>query len=82
MKQNIPKYVQKLSFLLPPKSVRAAAAVKSHCTQRSAVIAYPTAECSSENGSLTATKQALMKAFKPCDDGFQLVSVKKLHNQL
>lgn len=38
------------------------------------IIAYPT---TTDNASSSATKQALMKAIKPCDDGFQIVGLKK-----
>lgn len=41
------------------------------------IVAYPTEERSTEYGSSSATKQALMKAIKPSDDGFQIVGVKK-----
>ncbi|KAL0830212.1 hypothetical protein ABMA28_012325 [Loxostege sticticalis] len=44
------------------------------------VVAYPTTERSAELNSASATKQALMKAIKPTDDGFQIVGMKKTAN--
>lgn len=41
------------------------------------LVAYPTEERSAEFKTSEATKEALMKAIKPSDDGFQIVGVKK-----
>ncbi|XP_026729510.1 uncharacterized protein LOC113495114 [Trichoplusia ni] len=42
------------------------------------VVAYPTEERSADYVTSSATKQALMTAIKPSDDGFQIVGVKKV----
>lgn len=41
------------------------------------IIAYPTAERSSDITTSSATKKTLMKAINPREDGFQIVGVKK-----
>lgn len=66
-----PSYADKLklSNVVPQVDVRSS---RAPC-----VIAYPTAERSADYASSSATKQALLKAIKPMDDGFQIVGVKK-----
>lgn len=66
-------YADKLKLRVPPKS---AATVQSR-PPLPCVVAYPTTERSADFASSSATKQALMKAIKPSDDGFQIVGVKK-----
>lgn len=67
-------YADSLKLRLPPKSAPALVEARAPLP---CVIAYPTSERSAEYASSSATKQALMNAIKPSDDGFQIVGVKK-----
>lgn len=71
--QNKLSYAESLKLRLPSKI---APAMESRAPLP-CVVAYPTTERSADFASSSATKQALMKAIKPCDDGFQIVGVKK-----
>ncbi|XP_028163497.1 uncharacterized protein LOC114355040 [Ostrinia furnacalis] len=73
-----PTYAESLKLKMP-KVAPAAAAMETR-TPLPCVVAYPTSERSAEFGSSSATKQALMKAINPTDDGFQIVGLKKTAN--
>ncbi|CAB3222454.1 unnamed protein product [Arctia plantaginis] len=69
-------YADKLKLRLPPKSAPCPVPTEAR-VPRPCVIAYPTTERLADYATSSATKQALMKAIKPSDEGFQIVGVKK-----
>lgn len=73
---NLPKatYASRLQLRLPKET---ATLVEQPRPPLPCVVAYPTPEASNVMKSSDHTKEALMKAVNPVDDGFQIVGVKK-----
>lgn len=65
-------YADSLKLRLPKVTPAIESRVPLPC-----LVAYPTQERSADYASSSATKQALMKAIRPSDDGFQIVGIKK-----